>query len=190
VLKLEREIRALAGAGAKGTLASLWATAAVRLGAKEDASLSASLERARAALPVDGEIVDCDAESAARVVTHLFRVRQAEKARRFRTTVDRLTQKLSDMLRADFVRSDAGRSPESLKAAIGSLHDDAFDLGAVVDAEEREHGDSMPEARRRRISGCSRRCGAPSMLPGPRHRMRCLSATRSASLRRRARRLP
>ena len=152
VLKLEREIRVLAAAGAKGTLVSLWGTAAVRLGAKEDASLSASLDRARAALPVDGELVDCDAGSAPRVVTHLFRARQAEKAHRFRTTVDRLTQKLSDMLRADFVRSDAGRSPESLKAAMGSLHDDAFDFGALSTMlKSSSTGAGMPETRRRRI---------------------------------------
>jgi ferredoxin len=152
VLRLEAEIRALAAAGTKGTLKRLWEVAAARLGANEDVSLRASLDHARAALRVDGEIADCDAELAARVVTHLFRARQAEKARLFRTTVERLTQKLSDMLRADFVRSEAGRSAESLEAAMGSLHGDAFDFGALSSLlKTASPGGGMPEARRRRI---------------------------------------
>jgi hypothetical protein len=152
VLRLEAEIRRLAAGGATGTLGRLWDDAAVRLGANEDPVLRAGLDEARALLRVDGEVADCDADLAARVVTLLFRARQAEKARLFRATVLRLTQKLADMLHADFVRSDAGRSAENLRAAMGSLHDDAFDFGAMSELlRSATPGGSMPEARRRRI---------------------------------------
>ena len=53
---------------------------------------------------------------------------RTRRQRALRDIVARLTQKLSDILRADFDRSDAGRSPESLKASIGDLDDSTVRL--------------------------------------------------------------
>ncbi len=154
VLALEQQIRALAAEGTAGKLASLWDVAAARLGAGADESLRASLAKARAALDVDGDVIDCNGATAARVVAHVFRATQRRKARAYTAASARLIHQLSDLLRADFVRSEAGRTAQSLRASVGSLHADAFDfdamskvLGGAVPPS------SMPAARRQRIEG-------------------------------------
>jgi ferredoxin len=128
VLRLEREIRALVAGGNSGTLTQLWNAAAKRLGAGSDEILEDSASRAGAALKVDGDVVDCDAELSVRLVTHAWRQVQDEKARQFRATANRLSIKLSDILRADFVRSQAGQTAASLKAAVGAAHGNVFDF--------------------------------------------------------------
>jgi len=152
VLRLEREIRARVAEGESSSLATLWDAAAGRLAAHADPTLQKSLSRARAVLKIDGEVVDCDAALPARLVDHAWRVVQLQKARRFGEFVNGLCVRLSDILRADFVRSDAGRSPESLKASIGGLHADEFDFGVMsrMLGTAAANG-AMPETRRRRI---------------------------------------
>lgn len=151
VIALEQRIRARCGEGASGTLSAMWDDASSALGAGND-DVRASLAKARKALDVDGELVDCDARAPARGVAHAFHASQTRKSQRFTAATNRLTQKLADLLRADFVRSDAGRSAQSLRAAVGTLYGDAFDfdamskmLAAAVPAS------SMPAARRERI---------------------------------------
>ncbi|MFH1602527.1 MAG: hypothetical protein ABIH03_01305, partial [Pseudomonadota bacterium] len=66
VLRLEQEIRTLAAGGGTGSLSALWDKAAGRLAkgankAGADKSFEDSVGRARAAIMVDGEVVDCDA---------------------------------------------------------------------------------------------------------------------------------
>ncbi|HEX9277376.1 MAG TPA: hypothetical protein VGA51_13385, partial [Casimicrobiaceae bacterium] len=152
MLRLERQLRMLLGEGIEGSLSTLWDLAAERLGVRDDELLCDSLGRARSALKVDGALVDCDAALPARLLTHAWRVVQDAKAARFRVTVGRLIQKLSDILRADFNRSDAGRSAESLKASIGDLHADLFDFGAMSRLLTRAAPETtLPESRRTRI---------------------------------------
>ena len=152
LLRLEQEIRALAAAGATGLLSALWDTAASRHAPRADDLLQDSLSRARAALKVDGDVVDCNEAMPPRLFMHAWTAVQEQKARRFHEYVSRLMLKLSDILRADFVRSAAGRSAESLKASVGSVHEDVFDFEAMsrllTKATPR---DSLPENRRRRI---------------------------------------
>ncbi len=152
VLRLERQLRVLLAEGAEGLLSSLWDKAAERLGVCDDALLRDSLGRARSALKIDGALVDCDAALPVRLLAHTWQVVQDAKAARFRTTVGRLIQKLSDILRADFNRSDAGRSAESLKASIGDLHADLFDFGAMSRLLTNAAPETtLPESRRARI---------------------------------------
>jgi len=152
VLRLERQLRALLAEGVEGSLSTLWDMAAERLGVREDESLRDSLGRARVALKIDGALVDCDAALPARLVAHAWRAVQDAKAARFRATVGRLIQKLSDILRADFNRSDAGRSAESLKASIGDLHADLFDFDAMSRLLTKAAPETMlSESRRTRI---------------------------------------
>lgn len=103
-LRIEDELRA-AAAGGTGSLAALG--------------------------KVEGELVDCDAALPARLLAHVWRAAQAEKAAAFRRDVERLIVKLDDILRADRARSAAGRSPASLKASFGALHDQAFDFESM-----------------------------------------------------------
>jgi len=152
VLRLEREMRANVAEGVSGSLATLWDAASARLASPSDAALRKSLDRARSALKVDGEVVDCDAALPGRLVAHGWRLVQQERAGRFRGFIDGLCIRLSDILRADFVRSDAGRSPKSLKASFGGSHSDEFDFRAMSRMlGAAGSGDTMRETRRCRI---------------------------------------
>ena len=154
VLRLEGAIRSLVGEGAHGSLASLWDKAVARLGARNDETLQQSLNRARAALKVDGDVVDCDAAMPAALFTHAWRVAQERKAQKLAAAVRRLSVKLAEILRADFVRSDAGRSAQSLKAAIGGTHGAVFDFDAMSRVLTKSAPNaSMPASRRQRIEG-------------------------------------
>ncbi len=152
VLRLERQLRVLLAEGAEGSLLALWDKAAERLGARDDELLRDSIDRARRALKVDGPLVDCDAALPGRLVVHAWRGVGEAKAAQFRGIVERLIQKLSDILRADYDRSNAGRSAESLKASIGDLHAELFDFDAMSRLLVRTAPEAMlPEGRRQRI---------------------------------------
>ncbi|MFI5015795.1 MAG: hypothetical protein ACHQAY_25950, partial [Hyphomicrobiales bacterium] len=130
-LRLEQEIRTLAAKGAGGSLSALWDAAASRLTTNKDDLLRDSLIRLRAVLKVDGEVVDCDEAMPARFLNRVWQTVQHGKSQTFRGKIDRLTLKLSDVLKADFVRSGEGRSAKSLKASIGPMHEGAFNFDAM-----------------------------------------------------------
>ncbi len=152
LLRLEREIRAVVAGGASGSLTELWDTAASRLGSSTDELLEDTLSRARAALKADGEVVDCKRDMPIRLLTHAWSAVQEQKARKFRQDLDRLILKLSDILKADFVSSEAGRSAQSLKASVGAAHGEVFDFEVMSRLLARAAPkDSLPETRRQRI---------------------------------------
>lgn len=131
-LRLERELRAMAASGANASLAALVGDAEQRLADAATDAFAGTLGRLRAALEkADGEVLDCSAAMPARLLTHAWRAVQQAKADAFRNNVDRLMVKLADILRADLAGSESGRSPASLKASVGTLHDQAFDFEAM-----------------------------------------------------------
>ncbi|MFN7087214.1 MAG: ferredoxin [Burkholderiales bacterium] len=151
VLRLECEIRGLLAAGSGGKLSELWRMAAERVGAGDDALKQVLLHTA-AALKVDGELVDCGPGMPARLVMHAWRAVQEEKARRFRADVAALITKLSDILRAAFLRSAAGRRADSLRAAVGTPHQQVFDFEAMSRLlRHAPAGEVLPPRRRQRI---------------------------------------
>lgn len=151
-LRLEREIRTLVAAGVAGSLSSLLDRAAQRPAAQGDMLFRESLGRLRAALELDGELVDCDQAMPARLLAHAWKRVQRRKTRAARADIDRLIVKLSDILKADFVRSPEGRSAASLKAGVGAAHERAFDFDAMSRFLERAAPkDTLPDSRRRRI---------------------------------------
>lgn len=140
VLGAERDIRRLLAGGARGTLTDLWEQAAPEL------------VDVRTGLTVDGELADCDQELPRRVVEHAWRSVQRQKAERFHAEVDRLIQALSEILRAAFIHSEAGRRPESLRGAFGPLHQDQFDFEAMSRLLGKgAPRDELPAERRERI---------------------------------------
>jgi hypothetical protein len=157
VLRLEQEIRTLAAGGAAGTLSALWDKAADRLAKGTDGtdkSLEDSLRRARAAIKVDGDVADCDATLPSRLLQHAWAAVQKQKAEGFRKNLDRLVLKLSDILKADFERSESGRSAKHLKASVGTGYGDAFDFDAMSRLLSKAlPKDEFPESRRKRIRG-------------------------------------
>jgi ferredoxin len=168
VLRLEQEIRTLAAGGATGTFSALWDKAAGRLAKGADKPLEDSLRRARAAVKVDGEVADCDAALPARLLRHAWSAVQKQKAEGFRKDLDRLVQKLSDILKADFERSEAGRSAKHLKASVGTGYGDAFDFDAMSRLLAKAlPKDEFPESRRRRIRELLAVLGAQQFFPSP-----------------------
>jgi len=156
VLQVETEIRRVVDAGAQGTLAELWEAAAERVAAQQgsapDAVMQQVLSLTGGALRADGTVIGCSAEMPARVLTHAWQQAQQAKARRFRTELARLVQQLSDILRAAYNHSQAGRAPQSLRAALGGPHRNQFNF----DALSRIVGkgvprDELPQARRARL---------------------------------------
>ena len=152
VLRVEQEVRVLLQQGVEGTLAKLWSDATARLAPGRDASLAEAARRARATIAVDGPLLRCDATLPERLLQHVWQQEQQRKQTALRERLVRLIQQLSDILRADFERSGAGRDATRLKASVGSGHGDLFDFDAMsrvlARATPRE---PMPEARRERI---------------------------------------
>jgi hypothetical protein len=153
-LRIERETRRLVAEGTTGSLTKLWDAGAARIGVKGDELLQDSLKRLRAALKIDGEVIDCDAAMPFRLFQHLWQVGQDRKAKNFRTDINRLIMKLSDILSAEFVRSKDGLSAERLRASVGGAHQSAFDFDAMSRLLTESAPDvPMPESRRQRVRG-------------------------------------
>ena len=152
VLAVERGIRRLLADGASGSLSALWERAVQMDAVGEGAGLARYLEEAGASLGVDGAVLDCDACMPRRLIAHAWRVAQRHKARQRRSEINRLIVRLDDMLRADFVKSEAGSRPESLKASLGDRHHGLFDFEAMSRLLGRaSHGAPLPAGRRARI---------------------------------------
>ncbi len=154
VLRLEREMRTLVAEGTSGMLSRLWDAAAARLLASGDGARSAVLAKARKALKVDGEVVDCAARMPARLLVHIWNAIQERNAARLKQQTERLAFGLSEILAADAVRSRSGRSPKNLASALGTPYRTAFDFDVMshllgLAMPER----ALPEERRERIAG-------------------------------------
>ncbi len=152
VLRLERELRALVHDGSKGMLSDLWEKAIARCDLGGDESAESILRHTAEQVSLDGEVVDCDHEVAARLVEHAWRRTQQRKAKQFHQEVHRLVQALSDILRAAFINSEGGRQPESLRAGFGDLHHGQFDFEAMSRLLGKgAPQDELPPERRGRI---------------------------------------
>lgn len=167
-LRIERDLRALAASGATGPLLSLWDGAADWLARDGEPAFADSRRRIRAAMTVDGELVDCDAALPARLVRHVWCAVQARKVAAFHHRLDRLVSQLSDILRADFERSTVRRDASHLQASVGKGFADAFDFEAMsrVLAGPRAD-DGLPESRRRRLYQLIAVLTSRAFLPGP-----------------------
>ncbi|MBS1227804.1 MAG: pyruvate flavodoxin/ferredoxin oxidoreductase domain protein [Proteobacteria bacterium] len=130
VLRLEQEIRTRVAKGTSGTFSTLWDAAAPAL-AKDNKLMAESLSRARANLKVDGDVIDCDASLPYHLLGHAWAITQTQRAKKFAKDINRLVQKLSDIIKADFVNSDAGKSAENLRASFGNGPMDSFDFAAM-----------------------------------------------------------
>ena len=151
LLRLEREMRGMVAGGSRGAVSDLWRPAANRAAGSDD-SVREVLTRAVESLQLDGEVLDCDASLPARFMTRAWHNVHAEKTAQFRRLVDHLVRKLSDILRAAFVHSQAGQQPAALKSGFGSLHGDVFDFAAMSRLVTRNvPQDELPPRRRARI---------------------------------------
>ena len=159
VLGLEEEIRTLVYQGKKGTLLQLWDQAETkRLSAADEAgrtSLAESLSRARAALEHDGELVGCDSETPVKVLTHAWLAVQERKMRSFAEELGELTIKLSNILKADTLRSEKALGADALKLSVGSIHEATFDFEVMSDILGSSLGNGALSNKRRRRVGAA-----------------------------------
>ena len=152
VLRVERGIRGLLAAGQGGTLAALWARAAEDVISARGAEAAADLARAAAALPADGEVIDCDESTPLRFVRHVWRSHQARRIEALRRRIDQASLRLADLVVADLQRSEAGRRPDRLRAAVGAPHRDLFDFDLMAHLLAKPSGPpALPPLRRHRI---------------------------------------
>ncbi len=156
VLGLEAEIRTLVFGGHAGSLLALWDMAETNLlsraGDEARESLSEDLSRARAILGLDGPIIDCGEDTAIKLFTHAWAAVQANKARRFHDEVDPLIQGLSDILKADALKSAEALGAEALKRSVGPAYEAVFDFEELSGILASALGDGvLPDKRRRRI---------------------------------------
>lgn len=151
VLGLEQDIRTLVCGGASGLFSSLWDKAAGPLAAADEL-VANSLSRARAVLKMDGEVLDCDEAIPTRLLDHAWCAAQQKKAQKSGTDIGRLILKLSDILKADFLNSDAGRSAANLTASVGTGYADAFDFAAMSRIlTQSTPTAALPKRRRQRV---------------------------------------
>ncbi len=130
ILRLEQEIRTLAQQGTNGSLIELWELAAAKLLGEADDSgtIEQSIDEARKVLTIEGEIVDCDGDMPSRLMAlACFTVRES-RAEDFRLRVNRLIVRLTDILHADYHKSDKARTSDSLKRSVGTGYEQVFDF--------------------------------------------------------------
>lgn len=152
VLRQERQIRTLLREGAAGTLLELWDAAATPLASRGGEGAQEDLARARSALEADGRLLDCDGAMPAQLATHAWRTVHNAKTRKMRREIDALIVRLSDLVKADYLRSEAGRHAETLEAGFGGAHRALFDFQVMARLLAKPSGGSaLSEARRRRI---------------------------------------
>src|SRR5450830_806876 len=167
-LRIEQEIRALATGTGPSSFSALWDKAVSQLAKGADKSFEDSVRRTRAAIKVNGTLVDCDAALPARLLQHAWATGQRQKADGFRKDIDRLVLKLSDILKADYQRSDAGRSAKQLQAAVGTGFGGAFDFDAMSRMLSKAlPKDVFPESRRKRIRELLEVLSAQQFYPAP-----------------------
>ena len=130
-LIIERDVRRRVAAGEQGTLRELWERAAGSIAPPDDAGFRADADKARDALPVDGEVVDCNAALPARFVRHAWSAVQQQKARTAQERIGGLVIRLGNILRADYARSEAALAQPALQASFGSAHRGMFDFEAM-----------------------------------------------------------
>ncbi len=151
MLRLEKEIRKEISGKSGGRLREVWDRLAAPM-ASSDKLIADSLNRCRAALKMDGRMIDCDASMPEEFIKHAWKAAQISKEEQFVDKILRLSQGLSDILKADFLNSDAGRSAGNLKSSMGSVHESDFDFSVMSTIlTQSRKGIALPEKRRKRI---------------------------------------
>jgi ferredoxin len=177
VLRLESTMRNLVAQGFQGRLSELWEAASTAV-SELDPDAASSLTAARAELPGDGDVLDCDERLPGRLLTHVWEMTRAKRDRRAGASITRLALRLSDILKADFQNSAEGRSAENLKSSFGTGPMDAFDFDSM--SRILTHSGprtQLPASRRERIEGLLATLQSQRFFRTPSTREDCYSFT-------------
>lgn len=137
VLHLEDKIRELVKQGKTTSLSLLWEEAKLSLLTDSDKSvqprLNKNIEKVKANITFDGEVVDCDSKLAKHLFSHAWQYSQDPKSQKLRTKIDFLIAKLSDILRFDNMQSSQFRDAKHLKHCVGTGDQGEFDFQAMAE---------------------------------------------------------
>jgi hypothetical protein len=152
-LLVEKGVRRRVMNGESGPLRSVWDAVVREIAeARRDETLQRELSAVREALPLDGLLADCTADSSMAVITHAWRVVQREKAAAARDRIEHLALRLEAILRADDAKSPAAFTPGRLEQTFGGTHQALFDFAAMSRLLNQPRPRSgLPASRRRRI---------------------------------------
>lgn len=161
VLSLEQIIRSLVASGQKGSLSLFWEAARRRLPGADSGTttdnVNTKLQQAGSLLGFDGEIMDCDHSLAEALVSCAWKVSEAHKSEKLRRRVERLAQKLSDILQVDEMNSPGSREASLLESAMGSGNQTVFDFQAMARVlRTAPLAEPMPAQKRSRIQAAIR----------------------------------
>lgn len=156
VLMLETRMRELASDSLGIPLDELWQRAEKSLLAEcesdETEQLQNSIATARFALRVRGDVVDCDAQLPARLLTHAWREFYAGRSD-YAKRINKLIIGLEDLLKVDELKYGPSRTPHKLKAAVGKRHSGLFDFDRLSELlDDMSPRNCLPVARKRRVA--------------------------------------
>ncbi len=147
--RIEREIRrSLANAGTS-TLSDLWKSAAETLSGGSDSTILDSARILESEFFAAGSVIDLDRDTPSSVVHHIWKALNDQRTASFRERVERLLHKLHNILDAEAIGSAIGRSPERLRASVGSTFDRAFNFEALSNILTAAKPDAAISDRRR-----------------------------------------
>lgn len=156
VLRLEETIRRRVADGESGTLTEFWRSTADALveagGETRFGPMDTDFDRVREALTIDGRVIGCTADTPGAIIRHVWGVENERRAQGFRKKVDGLLLALSDIVKADFAKSDDAHEADSLRQAIGETDRTVLDFHALSRMLVRQHPEErIPADRFRRI---------------------------------------
>ncbi len=158
--QLEAKVKELAEKKPGTGLSILWnqaaddIVAATRLVVDEKQMLKQDMNVARGALRSDGEVLVCDKTTSRRLFEAAVQLQWRKHCTAWRQDLDMLIFELREILAADFIHSPEAKSPEHLKASVGSGDEEELDFQAMSSIlKESDLGDPIPESRRKRITG-------------------------------------
>lgn len=149
---LEERVRKALGTGETRDFFHAWQDAACDLRDEYGESVQDSSDRLWRAFGLHGAITDIGEHLPVELVKHVWTARQSAKAKAFKDLARALVHRLHETLAAEEAESDEGRSPERLKAGVGSGFAGAFDFGTMSTLlVQSKPGNRIGDARRNRI---------------------------------------
>lgn len=159
VMDLEYLIRKLLSEGQEGTLSVLWEEASRLLLSElneipgSGSKLEKMLADVRAKIGFDGEIINYKQQLPIQLIRHAWNQSQKEKSFHLKSRIDHLNQKLSDILRVDYLHSSESRAAGRLESSLGAVDENVFDFQAMARIlKSAPVGKPLPEKRKTRIS--------------------------------------
>ena len=142
--------------GESGTLTEFWRSTSDALGEAGGEArygpMDSDFDRVREALTIDGRVIGCNADTPGTIIRHVWGGENERRAQTFRKKVDGLLLALSDIVKADFAKSDDAHEADSLCQAIGETDRTVLDFHALSRMLVRQHPEErMPTDRFRRI---------------------------------------